>query len=130
MKAQSNDSMYEDKQFQSLLSLTRSEYSKEIFISYFTKIAEVLVNDDDNTLISFLSFSNYMKLPIFLCKRIFSGIDRNRNSISVENFAIFLSELYAGDVYTKIKIVFQIFDINKENSIQYENFSLSFYLWY
>lgn len=47
MKAQSNDSMYEDKQFQSLLSLTRSEYSKEIFISYFTKIAEVLVNDDD-----------------------------------------------------------------------------------
>ena len=47
MKAQSNESLYEDKQFQSLLSLTRSEYSKEIFISYFTKIAEVLVTQSE-----------------------------------------------------------------------------------
>ena len=131
MKAQSNDSMYEDKQFQSLLSLTRSEYSKEIFISYFTKIAEVLVNDDDNTLISFLSFYNYMKLPIFLCKRIFSGIDRNRinkktNYVHLENEYFIDSIIGKGcfgtvfkgeNIQTKEKVAIKII---KKNYDEYE----------
>ena len=104
------------KQYQTLLSQGKTDFNIELFTSYFREITKVLTEEDDE-MIDFLAFYNYMKLPMFIAKAIYKSFVLGYDfiPISSDDFVKYLSYLYAGGIELKLRMVFKIFDIDKDD---------------
>ena len=116
------------KQYQTLLSQVKTDFNIELFTSYFREITKVLTEEDDE-MIDFLAFYNYMKLPMFIAKAIYKSFVLGYDfiPISSDDFVKYLSYLYAGGIELKLRMVFKIFDIDKDSTINKNDVQLIFY---
>lgn len=119
-----NTSTNHDDYFKAFFPLIKTDFNIELFTSYFTKIADFLKNYDGE--ITFLTFHNYMKLPMFLSKIIFRSFQNNWDCspIPQDLFVQQLTELYAGPLNSKIKMIFNMLDYDRGNSICIDDVNL------
>ena len=69
------DKEYNSPNVQSIMNKVTLFISKQHIINYFIEIFKTLSNE--NNLIELITFFNYMKLPIFICKKIFFPFSKN-----------------------------------------------------
>lgn len=115
---------HDNDYFKAFFPLIKTNFNIELFTSYFTKIADFLKNYDGE--ITFLTFYNYMKLPMFISKILFRSFQNNLNcsQISQGLFVHQLTKLYAGPLNSKIKMIFNMLDYDRGNSICYDDVNL------
>ena len=68
--------------------------------------------------VSKVKFFDFMKLPIFICEKLFTTMDKNKdNFLSMDEFIKPLSKLYFGEFEETAQIIFQIYDFDQDNYI-------------
>ncbi len=68
--------------------------------------------------VSNLTFMEYMKLPVFLCEKVFSSFDIDCDQfLNLKEFSEGMTNLYFGSFEETSKIIFNIFDIDKDGKI-------------
>ena len=71
--------------------------------------------------IQLLTFYNYIGLPYFISEQTFLGFFSDNCLISKQDLIQKISDFYFGEVETRIQLLFQILDFNKNGKIQKEN---------
>ena len=71
------------------------------------------------------SFYDYMKLPIFICEKLFNSFDSNNdNHLEEKEFINGLSKLYCGTFYETSEIIFNLLDYDKDGQIQKDDVTI------
>ena len=71
------------------------------------------------------SFYDYMKLPIFICEKLFNSFDLNNdNYLEEKEFINGLSKLYCGTFYETSEIIFNLLDYDKDGQIQKDDVTI------
>ena len=72
-------------------------------------------------------FLNYYSLPLIIGERLFKVLDtNNHSSLSEEDFVSGLLNLFLGDYKTLVKIMFNIYDYNKDGKISKKDVKIVF----
>jgi len=72
-------------------------------------------------------FLNYYNLPLIIGERLFKVLDTNsHSSLSEEDFVSGLLNLFLGDYKTLVKIMFNIYDYNKDGKISKKDVKIVF----
>ena len=70
-------------------------------------------------------FYDYMKLPIFICEKLFNSFDSNNdNHLEEKEFINGLSKLYCGTFYETSEIIFNLLDYDKDGQIQKDDVTI------
>ena len=115
--------------FQSIRDLAGISSREKLFF-YLSEIYKDLSNRSVRTKkvsqgISLLIFVEFMKIPIFLCERLFAAFDANKDEyLSKEEFVLNLCKLYTGDFKTTLRIVFNLLDIDGSKFLTKSNVKL------
>merc|ERR1712032_393439 len=65
------------------------------------------------------NFLGYIKLPVFIGEKLFSSFDcDNDNYLSIVEFVDGLTNLFTGDFYKTIKMIFALLDFDKDGIIK------------
>ena len=68
--------------------------------------------------VSNLTFMEYMKLPVFVCEKLFSSFDVDGDSfLNLKEFTEGMTNLYFGTFEDTSKMIFNIYDIDKDGKI-------------
>jgi len=97
---------------------------KNSFKAYLKEIYKDLADRRDNkkTGISKLTFMEYMKLPVLICEKLFQSLDNdNDNFLNSSEFIEGLTMLYTGSFEETAKIIFNIYDVEKNGEINVGN---------
>ena len=103
--------------FQSIRDLAGISSREKLFF-YLSEIYKDLSNRSVRAKkvsqgISLIIFVEFMKIPIFICERLFASFDANRDELlSKDEFVLNLCKLYTGDFKTTMRIAFNILDID------------------
>ena len=76
--------------------------------------------------ITVLTFSTFIKVPIFIGDKILHSISKKDN-LDENDFISLISTLYFGDFETKKELLFNILDFNKDGTIKKENVTLFYF---
>jgi Ca2+-binding EF-hand superfamily protein len=77
--------------------------------------------------ISKITFIEYFNIPIFIAEKLFSCFDKdNSNYLSFKEFSDGMSKLYSGDFEQTLKLVFSIYDFDKDGLINPADVKLIF----
>jgi Ca2+-binding EF-hand superfamily protein len=90
------------------------------FQTYLKEIYKDLADrrDSKKSGVSNLTFMEYMKLPVFLCEKVFSSFDLDCDTfLNQKEFNEGLINLYFGNFDETSKILFNIYDIDKDGKI-------------
>ena len=72
-------------------------------------------------------FQNYYNLPLIISERLFKVLDVNdRSSLTEDEFVSGLMDLFLGDYKTLIKILFNIYDYNRDGKISRNDVKIIF----
>ena len=72
-------------------------------------------------------FQSYYNLPIIICERLFKVLDTKGNtSLSQEDFVTGLINLFLGDYKTLIKMMFNMYDYNRDGKISRNDVKIVF----
>ena len=72
-------------------------------------------------------FQSYYNLPLIICERLFKVLDtKDHSSLSQEDFVIGLTNLFLGDYKTLIKIMFNMYDYNRDGKISKNDVKIVF----
>ena len=72
-------------------------------------------------------FQSYYDLPLIICERLFKVLDtKDHSSLSQEDFVIGLTNLFLGDYKTLIKIMFNMYDYNRDGKISKNDVKIVF----
>lgn len=72
--------------------------------------------------VSNLTFMEYMKLPVFICEKVFSSFDFDNDIfLNLKEFTEGMTNLYFGTFEDSSKIIFNIYDIDKDGKINPED---------
>ena len=118
------DKEYNSPNVQSIMNKVTLFISKQHIINYFIEIFKTLSNE--NNLIELITFFNYMKLPIFICKKIFFPFSKN-DVLNQNSFLKLFCGLYLGNFLDKITNIFFILDFNHDRIIQLDDVKLILY---
>lgn len=91
-----------------------------MFQIYLKEIYKDLADrrDTKKSGVSNLTFMEYMRLPVFLCEKVFSSFDIDCDSfLNLKEFTDGMSNLYFGSFEDAAKIIFNIYDIDKDGKI-------------
>jgi len=89
-------------------------YLKEVF----TDLSQRPDSDKDKG-ISKITFSDYMKLPVFINYKIFSSFDKDNDGfLNFKEFAHGMNKLFLGNFEETAQIIFSIFDFDKDTIIK------------
>lgn len=68
--------------------------------------------------ISKITFLEYIKLPVFIAEKVFLSFDSDNDGfLNLKEFVENLASLYLGDFNETIKMIFNIFDFDKDGNI-------------
>ena len=90
------------------------------FQTYLKEIYKDLSDrrDTKKSGISNLTFMEYMKLPVFICEKVFSSFDIDcDNFLNLKEFTEGMTNLYFGTFDDTSKMIFNIYDIDKDGKI-------------
>ena len=72
-------------------------------------------------------FQSYYNLPLIICERLFKVLDtKEHSSLSQEDFVTGLINLFLGDYKTLIKIMFNMYDYNRDGKISRNDVKIVF----
>jgi len=91
---------------------TFQTYLKEIYKDLSER------RDSKKTGISNLTFMEYLKLPVFICEKVFSSMDLDEDTfLNLKEFTEGMTNLYFGTFDDTCKMIFNIYDIDKDGKI-------------
>lgn len=91
-----------------------SEYLKEVYKDLFNRSST-----NNKTGISKISFVEYLKIPIFICEKLFSSFDKDKDGyLNFHEFHSNFFALYQGSFEQTLKIIFNVLDFNKDDWIE------------
>jgi len=97
-----------------LQSTSFAIYLKEVF----SDLSQRQDSEKDQG-ISKITFSEYMKLPIFITNKFFASLDKdNDNFLNFKEFSNGMNKLYLGNFEETANIVFNVFDFDKDGIIK------------
>lgn len=100
------------------------QFKKDYVIPYFKDIYKDLVSRSDKKSagINKVTIIDYCNLPGILAERFFSLLDANNDDyIDLREFVYILFKIYYSDFDTQVKLVFDIYDFDKDGSITKED---------
>jgi Ca2+-binding EF-hand superfamily protein len=100
------------------------QFKKDYVIPYFKDIYKDLVSRSDKKSagINKVTIIDYCNLPGILAERFFSLLDANNDEyIDLREFVYILFKIYYSDFDTQVKLVFDIYDFDKDGSITKED---------
>lgn len=110
------------------LQLSLKIKSKELFYTYIKSVYKDLAERDDENKkkgIPKVTFFDYIKLPVFIAESIFSCFDADKNGyLSIQEFGEGMSTLFLGSFEDAIKLIFNIYDSNRDGLIHKEDVRL------
>ena len=71
--------------------------------------------------VHFLTFYNYINLPMFISEKTFNGFFKNSNSVNLGTMLSTLVTFYCGDLEERITFLLSILDFEKNGTIHIEN---------
>ena len=72
-------------------------------------------------------FISYYNLPLIICERLFKVLDvNNHSSLSEEDFVSGLLNLFLGDYKSLVKIMFNMYDYNRDGKISRQDVKIVF----
>ena len=71
--------------------------------------------------VQFLTFYNYINLPMFISEKTFYGFFQNNVSTSYDKMLTKIMEFYFGDIEERINILISILDFDKKGIINVED---------
>ena len=72
-------------------------------------------------------FQSYYNLPLIICERLFKVLDTNEHSsLSQEDFITGMINLFLGDYKTLIKMMFNMYDYNRDGKISRNDIKIVF----
>ena len=72
-------------------------------------------------------FISYYNLPLIICERLFKVLDvNNHSSLSEEDFVSGLLNLFLGDYKSLVKIMFNMYDYNRDGKISRQDIKIVF----
>lgn len=102
--------------------------NKELFYTYLKSVYKDLAERDDTNKkmgIPKITFFDYVKLPVFISESIFSCFDSDKNGyLSIQEFGEGMSTLYLGSFEETVKLIFNIYDSNRDGYIHKEDVRL------
>ena len=105
-------------------SIESETFKKEIVIPYFKDIYRDLASRSDkkSSGINKVTIIDYWQLPGILAERFFSLLDDNNdNYIDLKEFVYVLFKIYYSDFDEQVKLVFDIYDFDKDGYITKED---------
>lgn len=84
--------------------------SPEVLAEYLREISRAY--EKAQIKITVFLFYNYLKIPFFICKKIFAILTNRKEVMTTEQFCFFFRTVYAGTLNDKINFVFNILDKN------------------
>lgn len=105
-------------------SIESETFKKEIVIPYFKDIYRDLASRSDkkSSGINKVTIIDYCQLPGILAERFFSLLDDNNdNYIDLKEFVYVLFKIYYSDFDEQVKLVFDIYDFDKDGYITKED---------
>ena len=118
------DKEYNSPNIQSIMNKVTLFTSKQYVINYLIEIFKTLSNEDNK--IELITFFNYMKLPYFICKKIFFSYSEN-DVLTQNSFLKLFCGLYLGNFLDKTTNIFYILDFDHDKIIQLEDVKLILY---
>ncbi len=101
--------------------------SKELFELYLEYIFPDLSSYNDKTLlgVSSTKFIDFLKLPIFICEKLFVLIkEKNEKYLSLECLKNFLCKLYFGTYKETVEIIFKLYDFDHDGLVIKEDIKM------
>jgi Ca2+-binding EF-hand superfamily protein len=106
--------------FESLRKFINIE-DQSLLTTYLKEVFKDLSDRGDSNKkkgISKITFLEYIKLPIFIAEKVFQSFDLDNDGfLNLKEFVDNLASLYLGDFNETIKIIFNIFDFDKDGDI-------------
>ena len=106
--------------FESLRKFINIE-DQSLLTTYLKEVFKDLSDRGDSNKrkgISKITFLEFIKLPVFIAEKVFLSFDSDNDGfLSLKEFVDSLASLYLGDFNETIKIIFNIFDFDKDGVI-------------
>lgn len=91
-----------------------SLYIKEIYADLSSR-----PDSDKEKGISMNTFSNYLKLPMYISKKIFASWDKDNNDcLDFKEFSYGMNKIFLGTFEETAKMIFSIYDFDKDGKIR------------
>ena len=127
-----NDTTKENIQYQYITFEAIHKYvgitDKKLFKNYLHEVFIDLSLNDPITKKKYFNkviFYDFMKLPIFICEKLFDSFDSNSdNKLKESEFVNGLTKLYMGDFTETSFVIFNLLDFDKDNLIQKDDVKL------
>ena len=71
--------------------------------------------------VHFLTFYNYINLPMFISEKTFNGLFLNSHSVNIDKMLSTLVTFYYGDIEERMSLLLSILDFEKNGTIHIEN---------
>ena len=109
---------------QEYVGITNIKLFKNYLHNVFMDIS-IYDEKQNKKLLKKTSFYDYMKLPIFICEKLFNSFDSNNdNHLEEKEFINGLSKLYCGTFYETSEIIFNLLDYDKDGQIQKDDVTI------
>jgi len=99
----------------------QADYLRDnVCLPYFTEIYKDLAerSTDKQKGISKVTFFDYIELPGIIAERLFALFDENKDAyIDLNEFVSGMFKIYVSDMNTKLRLVFDIYDFDKDGCI-------------
>ena len=103
---------------------------KNLFPLYLKEVYKDLIDRVESNKkigISRITFYDYMKLPVFISNKLFESLDRdNDGCLNLKEFIDGLNMLYYGNFKQSAKIIFNMYDFDKDGIINKEDIKILF----
>lgn len=102
--------------------------NKELFYAYIKGVYKDLAERDDANKkmgIPKITFFDYFKLPVFISESLFGSFDTDKNGyLSIQEFGEGMSTLFLGSFEETVKLIFNIYDSNRDGLVHKEDVRL------
>lgn len=71
--------------------------------------------------VHFLTFYNYINLPLFISEKTFNGLFLNSHSVNIDKMISTLVTFFCGDIEERISLLVSILDFEKNGTVHIEN---------
>jgi len=99
--------------------------SKKNFIQYLRNVyPDFYTKDDDCQIlgVSKIKFTDFIKLPVFLCEKFFFSINKHKSQyLSLDELTWSLCQLYFGTLEETSEIIFNIYDFDHDGKVYAED---------